>query len=297
LARPIKVGLDYFSLDVSLDDNIELMEAECGLQGFAILIKLWQKIYSEGYYIEWEDDNAILFTRKINSEITLVNSVVNSCLSRRIFNKELYDNYKILTSKAIQKRYLTACKQSKRSNVSFIKEYLLVNSELIQVISELTSINSEFSTQSKVKESKVKESKVKESKDETSPSEKSLELCKYFETLKPGQSITSHLAELNIFVTDYDFEWCKEALQKTILGIGKFVPNYMGSILKDWKANGKPEYKKADKPKDTFNNYEQRTYDFKALEDKLSSDVSEEDIENSKKLMEQIKNKSNEGGD
>jgi hypothetical protein len=304
LARPIKVGLDYFSLDVSLDDNVELMEAECGLAGFAILIKLWQKIYSEGYYIEWEEDNAVLFSRKINSEITLVNSVVISCLSRKIFSKELYDKYKILTSKAIQKRYLIACKQVKRSNVTFIKDYLLVNSELTQVITELTTVNSEeisknseFSTQKKRKERKRNERKGKENNDELSPSEKSIELCKYFETLKPGQSIAAHIPQLNIFLTDYDFEWCKEAMQKTILNTGKFVPNYMGSILQDWKANGKPEPKKAENKKDTFNNYKQRDYDFKDLENKLTTDVSEADIEESKKLMEQIKNKSINEGD
>lgn len=103
MARPQKIGLDYFSLDVSLDDKIELMEAECGLAGFAVLIKLWQKIYAEGYYIDWEEDHAMLFARKINAELSLVNSVITSCLNREIFNKELYEKYRILTSKGIQK--------------------------------------------------------------------------------------------------------------------------------------------------------------------------------------------------
>ena len=48
MARPSKIGLDYFPLDVTVEDSIELLEAECGLSGFAILIKLWQKIYSQG---------------------------------------------------------------------------------------------------------------------------------------------------------------------------------------------------------------------------------------------------------
>lgn len=47
---------------------------------------------------------------------------------------------------------------------------------------------------------------------------------------------------------------------------------------------------------DTFNNYRQRDYNFNDLENKLTADVSEKDIEESKKIMEQIKNKSNEGG-
>lgn len=149
MARPLKQGLDYFPLDVVIDDNIELLEAECGLIGFAILIKIWQKIYSNGYYIDWEEDNALLFARKINIELTVVNDVVNVSLRRSLFNKKLYKNYKILTSSGIQKRYFKICSDSKRKNLSIIKEYKLFNPELIGVNPELTSINSELSTQSK----------------------------------------------------------------------------------------------------------------------------------------------------
>lgn len=146
----------------------------------------------------------------------------------------------------------------------------------------------------KSQKEKEKEKKEEEEKEKgiSLLSEKSIELCKYYETLKPGQSIAAHIPQLNIFLTDYDFEWCKEAMQKTILNTGKFVPNYMGSILQDWKANGKPEPKK-----DTFNNYKQRDYDFKDLENKLTTDVSDADIEESKKILEQIKNKSINEGD
>jgi len=165
MARPIKVGLDYFPLDVSIDDDVELLEAECGLEGFAILIKLWQKIYKNSYYIEWNIDNEMLFARKINSESTKVNSVINACLRRDLFNKEVFEKYSILTSSGIQKRYIKACSDSKRKNIPMIKEYILVNSEFTGLITELTSVKSEltliessFSTQSKVKKSREEKS-------------------------------------------------------------------------------------------------------------------------------------------
>lgn len=154
MARPHKIGLDYFPLDVNIDDNLELIEAEHGLPGFAIIIKLWQKIYSNGYYLEWSEDSSLLFSRKINSELILVNSVINSCFRRNIFDENLYKKYEILTSSGIQKRYLTACYQSKRKSIPFIKPYLLVNSDFTAVITELIELNNEQSTQSKVKESK-----------------------------------------------------------------------------------------------------------------------------------------------
>lgn len=36
----MKSGIDYFPLDVSLDDKFELIEAEFGLTGFAVVVKL-----------------------------------------------------------------------------------------------------------------------------------------------------------------------------------------------------------------------------------------------------------------
>ena len=155
MGRPTKIGLDYFPLDVNIDDNLELIEAEFGLIGFAIVVKLWQKIYSNGYFIEWNNDAVLLFSRKINSELNTINSVVNSCFKRNLFDEKLFNKYEILTSSGIQKRYLTACSQSKRKSIYFIHEYTLVNSEFIELITDFIKLNQEESTQSKVKESKV----------------------------------------------------------------------------------------------------------------------------------------------
>ena len=162
MARPLKTGLDYFPLDVSFDDNIELLEAEEGLEGFAILIKLWQKIYSNGYYIEWNEDSLLLFCKKINTEKTKVDSAINTCLRRNLFDKNLFNKYKILTSCGIQKRFISASSQSKRKSISVISDYMLVNEEFKQLITEFIELTQEESTQSKVKESKVKE--IKENK-------------------------------------------------------------------------------------------------------------------------------------
>jgi len=129
MARPVKQGLDYFPLDVNLDDKMELLEAECGLTGFAIIIKLFQKIYREGYFINWNEDDQLLFARKINSELITVNSVINTAIKRGIFNKEMFEKYEILTSKGIQKRYFEICRQLKRKGVEIDKNYLLINNK------------------------------------------------------------------------------------------------------------------------------------------------------------------------
>ena len=41
-----KSGLDYFPLACNFEDKIELIEAEFGLEGLAIVVKLYQKIYA-----------------------------------------------------------------------------------------------------------------------------------------------------------------------------------------------------------------------------------------------------------
>lgn len=162
LARPQKEGLDYFSLDVSLDDKFKLIIAEFGLEGLGIIVALLQKIYENGYYYCWNDDALLLYSLHNNTDKTRVNTVITRCIERGIFNKELFDKYSILTSNGIQKRYLKVCKESRRKRVPFINEYLLCNDdELTKVITELTSLNPEFSTQSKVKKSKEKKSKEK----------------------------------------------------------------------------------------------------------------------------------------
>ena len=48
MARPKKQGLDYFPLDVNVDNKLEILESEYGILGFGFIIKLFQKIYENG---------------------------------------------------------------------------------------------------------------------------------------------------------------------------------------------------------------------------------------------------------
>lgn len=283
MARPTKTGLDYFSLDVTLDDSVELIEAEFGLQGYAIILKLWQKIYSEGYYIDWKKDNIMLFSRRINSEETLVTSIVNSCLDRGIFNKLLFEKYEVLTSNGIQKRYLTACKQIKRSNISLHQELILVNDSLSSFITEITSIfpvetivlDSEpmaISTQKKGKEKKGEERKGNEKKEEETPvvivDEKPNIFIDY---ARAGFGVASSTqADQLIELEDtYGYEWTRDAIKEAALNNILRI-TYVEGILKNWKAKGrnsqKPQYKNGKEVKKDFT---ERDYDYKQEEEKL----------------------------
>ena len=167
MGRHIKTGLDYFPLDVSLEDEVELLEAECGIDGFAVIVKLWQKIYANGYYIDWEEDNALLFSRKINYDINKLNVVVSVALRRNIFNKSLHKQHNVLTSKGIQKRYIKACSDSRRKNIAIFKDYyLLENTEYTALITEFMTKNVKNdveNSQSRVDKSRVEEYIVEDS--------------------------------------------------------------------------------------------------------------------------------------
>ena len=168
MARPAKVGLDYFPLDCVLDDKIELIEAEFGLTGFAVVVKLLQKIYGEqGYYCEWTKEVALLFARKCGVGGNVVSEIVASSLKRGIFNNDLFNRYEILTSRGIQKRYFEAI--SRRKQIEVKNEYLLIKVAQISETADnnsdnvdINSINDIKNTQSKGKKSKEKKSKVKE---------------------------------------------------------------------------------------------------------------------------------------
>ena len=128
MGRKVKEGLDYFELDCQLDDKIKLIQAEYGLKGYAVVVKLFQKIYGEhGYYCEWNDDTILLFMSEngLDSEKkSLIKSITDACIRRGLFSKELYTKYGILTSHGIQKRYINAV--SRRESVKMEKAYLLV---------------------------------------------------------------------------------------------------------------------------------------------------------------------------
>lgn len=165
----MKSGIEYFPLDCQLDEKFELIEAEFGLTGFAVVVKLLQRIYAgQGYYCEWTNEVALLFSKKIGLGCNAVSEIVEASIRRGIFDKTLYDSYGILTSRGIQSRYLEAV--SRRKKVEVKKEYLLINYDQIPKNVDISSENVcknqenvDILKQSKVKESKVKKSKVKES--------------------------------------------------------------------------------------------------------------------------------------
>ena len=208
----MKSGIDYFPLDVTLDEKFELIEAQFGLKGFAIMIKLLQKIYGgEGYYAEWTTEIALLFAKRIGANGSAVSDIVNAAIKRGIFDKTLYDKYQILTSKGIQKRYFEIV--SRRKNVEVKREYFLFDAAILKKnadnFSENVDIfpkNAYISEQSKGKESKGKKRKGEERKGDIPPSSPredcNVRLREFLDRHK--NVIVDNCSGVNLDMIDYD---------------------------------------------------------------------------------------------
>ena len=160
MARPLKNGVDYFPFDTVLDTKFELIEAEFGLKGFAIVVKLLQKIYREnGYYCEWTKEVALLFSKNVNEGCSAVSEIVAASIKRGIFDKDLFDKYEILTSKGIQKRYFEAV--SRRAQVDVIREYLLFPDTHFGENVNINSINVYKNPENVYRNEQIKENKNK----------------------------------------------------------------------------------------------------------------------------------------
>ena len=163
----MKQSLDDFGLDCVMDDKMQLLEAAYGIKGYAVIIKLFQRIYGgDGYYCDWNDDVRLLFASRIGVGANLLSEIIEEAIKRGIFNKELFHKYKILTSAGIQVRFLKGT--VRRKEVEMRREYLLFNYAILNKNVHLTGKNVvkniknvDIPEQRKVEESKGNEIKDK----------------------------------------------------------------------------------------------------------------------------------------
>ena len=160
-----KSGIDYFPLDVTLNAKFELIEAEFGLTGFGVVVHLLQEIYGKaGYYIEWTEEVALLFARKVGLGGSVVSEIIEASIRRGMFDKEKYDKYHVLTSKGIQERYVEAVSRRKTLEVDYnillvdvaqILPNVYISAKNVNIFSK----NADIERQSKVEKSRVEKSK------------------------------------------------------------------------------------------------------------------------------------------
>ena len=185
-------GINYFPMGVNfMEENaMEVIEAKYGIKGSAIVLKLLCKIYKEGYFIRWDEEQCLIFANKAGREVQAeeVQGIIEILFIKGILDRNSYLENGILTSENIQKVWLEATKRRKRELSEL--PYLIVKPEKENGKPDTPSITQEIqqpelfkgektpvnpknvvhhvavdaknacnSGQSKVKESKAKENK------------------------------------------------------------------------------------------------------------------------------------------
>ena len=141
MARPFKQGLDYFPLDTNNDNKFEILESEYGLLGFGFIIKMFQKIYSNGYYFEWNQYSSSLLKKEFGLEKEIITEIIDFCVKINIFDEKLYKEKNILTSKGIQKRYFTISKRRKELSEIIKRDFILIDLSKYGINVDNNSVN------------------------------------------------------------------------------------------------------------------------------------------------------------
>ena len=168
MARPVKEGLDYYPLnaDFMSDIKVRRLIRSFGSKSIGVVIALLGMIYGDkGYYILLNDDVAFIISEQTLEDEDLVNQIINKLIEIEFFDKNLYEKHRVLTSKGIQKRFISATER--RKDVNLITKYNLVN---VDNNSSSDVVNVGNNQQRKEKKSKVKKSKEKQSKENTDDS-------------------------------------------------------------------------------------------------------------------------------
>ena len=124
-------GINYFPIGVNfMEENaMEVIEAKYGIKGPAIVLKLLCKIYKEGYFIRWDEEQCLIFANKAGREVQVaeVQGIIEILFIKGIMDKNSYLENGILTSESIQKVWMEATKRRKRELSEL--PYLMVKPE------------------------------------------------------------------------------------------------------------------------------------------------------------------------
>lgn len=285
-----KSGIVSFLLDCHTNDNISEIEADFGVKGFAVVVRLWQKIYSgEGYYCDWVERSPLLFLTNWfggDSGVTsnFIRDIVERCLKNGIFHAGMYEKYSILTSARIQEQYFDVVKRRERIFVK--KEYLLVSVDKIKgiVYEKRNSVNKNSKTVCGISTSKVS----KDNKENKNTMCKADALALFDNQLwkmypvKKGKGQVSEAQKLRLAkigpdeisraISRYLTELIKEPWRKPQNGSTFFNSGYVDYLDANYVPSEQAEDRKTGKGTcNQFNDFTQNDYNFEQLERELQS--------------------------
>lgn len=131
MARPQKKGLDYFPLDVDVfqDYKIKNLLSVFGAAGITLFFYVLCEIYRvDGYYLEVNDEFIPIVAEDLHIGFDDIENMLAEMLSLKLFDREIFDKYNIITSKDVQSRYMLAIKRrSLKAKTKVSKSLWLLN--------------------------------------------------------------------------------------------------------------------------------------------------------------------------
>lgn len=159
MARPKKEGMDYFPHDTDAvnDEKIESLRLLYGNDGYAFYFILLERIYrTKQFELDVSDAETIqILAKKVSVSEDKFLKMLETSLKRDCFDRQAYEERKVLTSEGIKKRASVVVDK----RVKMRDKYQQTKEDVSDA--ETTQETGVESTQSKEKKSKEKKSKNK----------------------------------------------------------------------------------------------------------------------------------------
>ena len=134
--RPNKNLTEYpVGINFLHDIKVQKLIRYQGAKSIAVYMCLLGNIYSEGYYMRWDDSIPSVVSSVTGCDEGYVSEVVQCCLRVNLFSQAMFLEHAVLTSRGIQQRYRDQMLLYRR--IVEIKDYNVIDKEEPQVPKEM----------------------------------------------------------------------------------------------------------------------------------------------------------------
>jgi hypothetical protein len=119
MSRPIKRGLSYFPLDTDLLGNrkIRRLLDKFGCEGTMAYFTVLCEIYTvEGYFVPFSRNLCFDIAYLLHMNEARIEEIIMFCVEIELFDAEMLEKHRALSSEGIQKRYLEVAKRLNRKD-------------------------------------------------------------------------------------------------------------------------------------------------------------------------------------
>lgn len=108
-------GLSFVYLDVNIFESpaCKRIRRKWGNEGLAVFIRLMLEVAKNGYFLPWDEEKPLDLAddwRMNESDVPMIQGVVDACLDTRFYSREVYEACGVLTGEQMQENFRTAIK-------------------------------------------------------------------------------------------------------------------------------------------------------------------------------------------